>query len=129
MRIIDWSADVCSSELIAIIPVQACTGGKRHLAVGRKRLVEDCLKAAELRCCLWAEVEISDQRRTRRKRGGRIAVFVVKMAQGREDILLQTPAAPGEANVFKALDCLSTGRSEEHTSELQSLIRLSYAVF
>src|SRR3546814_3895478 len=28
-----------------------------------------------------------------------------------------------------AAGCIATGRSEEHTSELQSLMRISYAVF
>src|SRR3546814_5497777 len=41
---------------------------------------------------------------------------------------------PGLTNLFvppirNRIDMLATGRSEEHTSELQSLMRISYAVF
>src|SRR3546814_9070031 len=53
---------------------------------------------------------------------------------------LQTPAPPrGRSSVNRLVDCSSKqpfrgfqstrGRSEEHTSELQSLMRISYAVF
>src|SRR3546814_7414704 len=35
---------------------------------------------------------------------------------------------PEDTLVYPALDCAG-GRSEEHTSELQSLMRISYAVF
>src|SRR3546814_4025117 len=37
--------------------------------------------------------------------------------------------APEVVGVLEAGDGLGTGRSEEHTSELQSLMRISYAVF
>src|SRR3546814_14927950 len=35
----------------------------------------------------------------------------------------------GHERLGRALDRLHVGRSEEHTSELQSLMRISYAVF
>src|SRR3546814_4264250 len=35
----------------------------------------------------------------------------------------------GSAKGFPNLLCVDMGRSEEHTSELQSLMRISYAVF
>src|SRR3546814_3532718 len=38
------------------------------------------------------------------------------------------PPAGGQLPVL-ALDIVNDGRSEEHTSELQSLMRISYAVF
>src|SRR3546814_7127497 len=38
-------------------------------------------------------------------------------------------AAAGEAHGAHLLDVLRQARSEEHTSELQSLMRISYAVF
>src|SRR3546814_3547438 len=46
--------------------------------------------------------------------------------------LLATRGPPGTHDVALAcrtLDALRAGRSEEHTSELQSLMRISYAVF
>src|SRR3546814_5665196 len=45
-------------------------------------------------------------------------------------VLLTPPVArvePGETQLVRFL--LKSGRSEEHTSELQSLMRISYAVF
>src|SRR3546814_7631830 len=42
-------------------------------------------------------------------------------------IHIQSMAAPHEATVDKIMKALE--RSEEHTSELQSLMRISYAVF
>src|SRR3546814_1217138 len=48
---------------------------------------------------------------------------------------LDTPPSPAELRELlrklglPARDLLRTGRSEEHTSELQSLMRISYAVF
>src|SRR3546814_1182120 len=44
---------------------------------------------------------------------------------------LQQPAAPHNVDTFDHLKAedMRQGRSEEHTSELQSLMRISYAVF
>src|SRR3546814_6383363 len=40
------------------------------------------------------------------------------------------PAPTGFVGIIvQSLSCRSRGRSEEHTSELQSLMRISYAVF
>src|SRR3546814_2792009 len=39
------------------------------------------------------------------------------------------PVAPGQERPYDVLLVANDGRSEEHTSELQSLMRISYAVF
>src|SRR3546814_2415638 len=49
--------------------------------------------------------------------------MAVQTAKGAADLLLQTHSHP-ESEIDKV-----TSRSEEHTSELQSLMRISYAVF
>src|SRR3546814_7568656 len=64
---------------------------------------------------------------------------VVVTAQGREEDILAVPynisAVSGEAieqqNILDSAELMRgvAGRSEEHTSELQSLMRNSYAVF
>src|SRR3546814_9254077 len=41
----------------------------------------------------------------------------------------RSPASPFEAIHLQCADSLASIRSEEHTSELQSLMRISYAVF
>src|SRR3546814_6660505 len=38
-------------------------------------------------------------------------------------------ATPARIDGLAAKQCVAVGRSEEHTSELQSLMRISYAVF
>src|SRR3546814_4204184 len=49
----------------------------------------------------------------------------VNLATERADVSFSGAADPGA--VVRAVE--SAGRSEEHTSELQSLMRISYAVF
>src|SRR3546814_6762738 len=50
-------------------------------------------------------------------------------------LLLPTPITPNMVTLitavvgFASIAAFATGRSEEHTSELQSLMRISYAVF
>src|SRR3546814_5535269 len=76
--------------------------------------------------------------------GGGIGGLAAALALARQGIsvdLLEAASEIGEigagiqlaANAFNALDALGVGeatrRSEEHTSELQSLMRISYAVF
>src|SRR3546814_8788688 len=41
----------------------------------------------------------------------------------------QTPSRPPIVSTAYILNSIGRGRSEEHTSELQSLMRISYAVF
>src|SRR3546814_9411010 len=99
MRISDWSSDVCSSDLLP--------------SLARARSITQEPTAAELN---GASLSL-------RRRGGDI------------ERLVNGPRAREEAGM--RLACidhrfeLSIGkdRSEEHTSELQSLMRISYAVF
>src|SRR3546814_2088269 len=107
MRISDWSSDVCSSDLIAI----AASSGSETVLDGAKQApwtwfpnVRDWQvrsDAAYLHLCSNETI------------GG------VEFADWPE------MAALGAANVPLVMDA----RSEEHTSELQSLMRISYAVF
>src|SRR3546814_3719362 len=54
-------------------------------------------------------------------------VYVKPVLQG-NDYLIFYPVKPGRRQSFIDLHDM-TDRSEEHTSELQSLMRISYAVF
>src|SRR3546814_2117928 len=101
MRISDWSSDVCSSDLLALVDQHRERGGGHRLA-GRSgledRLCVDGRALAEL-----AHAPAARQRR--------LAILDDRDRHaGRADFLAQR-------------------RSEEHTSELQSLMRISYAVF
>src|SRR3546814_8389186 len=108
MRISDWSSDVCSSDLrlckVRILLVGAPAYFERH---GRPRHPRDL---AEHRALQYAYSRSGPSWRFRHERHG-------EFTQSMEPSL--------RANNAAAL----THRSEEHTSELQSLMRISYAVF
>src|SRR3546814_7391138 len=111
MRISDWSSDVCSSDL-------AC-GGLRDLAVPRPlRRGGGAYHAAEGRAL--------------RAAGASVRLCTVGGAIGRAaDGVSDRPAhpVPGDPVHDNRRGRPGNRRSEEHTSELQSLMRISYAVF
>src|SRR3546814_10450714 len=107
MRISDWSSDVCSSDLVAV-PAQPQPG-----EVGEDRL--DMLGAAA------RAVDILDPEQEPPAAGAR----GIMRADRREGVAEMQP--PGRARREPRDD--AAPRSEEHTSELQSLMRISYAVF
>src|SRR3546814_3925976 len=110
MRISDWSSDVCSSDLIAF-----------DLHVG-----DACLP---VRSPLLGRFNVANL----------LAVAGVLSFQGVEpeaiaDALSRLEPIPGRMNRLGGdgvlpLVVIDYSRSEEHTSELQSLMRISYAVF
>src|SRR3546814_2708337 len=109
MRISDWSSDVCSSDLVGAV-AQRLPAGAQALVAQPGTAHRQVMLALEpfqhailelLRCRL----EAPPQRRACRLERREVVVVL-------ED---------------EVVDFL--GRSEEHTSELQSLMRISYAVF
>src|SRR3546814_2292138 len=139
MRISDWSSDVCSSDLdiggqaeplyvvrLDAAAKQVIVGPRRALAVTGARLGEaNWLAAVEGRPVL-AKVRSMAKPVPARMDGDRLVFAAAEYG-----------VAPGQAAVlYDATDesrVLGGGwidrRSEEHTSELQSLMRISYAVF
>src|SRR3546814_3022775 len=110
MRISDWSSDVCSSDL----PVP----------------IFEKLAAAKVK---WKHVTIipTDDRLvpvdSPMSNVGMIArQFLPK---GARVLPITAEAAADYRAAGKAADARLADRSEEHTSELQSLMRISYAVF
>src|SRR3546814_5165381 len=109
MRISDWSSDVCSSDLLDK-PLQIIL--REHL--------------------LWAE---SLGIKGRRADFSRIDMSGVKLQQIDLSAALFVQATLVEADFAGAVMSMTDFsdamllRSEEHTSELQSLMRISYAVF
>src|SRR3546814_5891196 len=100
MRISDWSSDVCSSDL----------------EKGR---------CAQLDISLFASARRIFQKALITRYIGRIQLGDF-MAKGILVIAVIELRAVGPIKAVKGADWL---RSEEHTSELQSLMRISYAVF
>src|SRR3546814_6997243 len=102
MRISDWSSDVCSSDLVTID------------FIGKPRAVTE----AEL-----FQLTVVEATHLIRGVGGRIAPRTEEVLHSELKRLLVLGRA------FKGLAGLLVLRSEEHTSELQSLMRISFAVF
>src|SRR3546814_4878247 len=145
MRISDWSSDVCSSDLL---PVGMAVREHGEIAMREGRL--------GMRQGLQSDSGIGDDRRAVLARNvamicNTLGVFALGFAArtGRADLVLRLE--PDALRLVRAMvdarldperratvvdvarpglaPMLKKGRSEEHTSELQSLMRISYAVF
>src|SRR3546814_7099074 len=111
MRISDWSSDVCSSDLYRTVRVRAGTedaNGAAHMTILSIRIVGRRTRAPGLAARSPAFPAV------RRDTDGSIST---------------TYRCPEKAGTGENHQCSPTPRSEEHTSELQSLMRISYAVF
>src|SRR3546814_1409150 len=110
MRISDWSSDVCSSDL--------GEHGEPEIDTGRevRALVVDDQRLELLRHDLQ---RLADDLEHLRVHGVHLAVHL-EAHHAVADIPQRGRAALCQRRTF---------RSEEHTSELQSLMRISYAVF
>src|SRR3546814_6127874 len=116
MRISDWSSDVCSSDLVRGRSARAGVCEARDL----DRIADHLHRAGN------GIVDVDDH-----VAGGGLRV-VHRLA----DVVDRAGRyAGGVEHLHPVLgrrgpqDRLELGRSEEHTSELQSLMRISYAVF
>src|SRR3546814_4747295 len=127
MRISDWSSDVCSSDLVLcplavlpplVIPAKAGirspsrSGGPPPAARSRGR---DAAK----RCGLRVHAPRAPP------------TAAAPAAPSAAAASCPAPAAPAQRRSPPSARCAGqdAARSEEHTSELQSLMRISYAVF
>src|SRR3546814_5859792 len=111
MRISDWSSDVCSSDLLPGPPDRI---GQMPFQLRR---IEGAL-ARQLLPAIFGRVEPS--------RRHRVAQFVFRLIPHRiaAEALFGTQ---GQLDRISEAEILV--RSEEHTSELQSLMRITYADF
>src|SRR3546814_8328039 len=117
MRISDWSSDVCSSDLslFGSGSLSACGPGR----IGADRATELDDRKSRTGACPMT-----------------IQLYTWSTPNGRKiSILLEELGVPYEVHTIDiakdeqfSQDFLAI-RSEEHTSELQSLMRISYAVF
>src|SRR3546814_5863582 len=114
MRISDWSSDVCSSDL------------QRQRALAQHGFVEFANVEARTEFVFGAlaqlgDLQLPDHVARRLPRPVEIAVDLAR------DVGLGDRAV--RAEIGDRLFARPPLRSEEHTSELQSLMRISYAVF
>src|SRR3546814_5067981 len=115
MRISDWSSDVCSSDLIPGDGAARQPGGGNPLGPASARCASRREQAGPaLRGFPHTGPRGAARARRSRPRGA-------APAPGRR-------GRDGDGDAASA-HVRSDGRSEEHTSELQSLMRISYAVF
>src|SRR3546814_2706389 len=116
MRISDWSSDVCSSDLEVLLSIEQAVveyRGKPGLfGAGAPKRVIDGVDIAVRSGEIVALVGASGSGKTTL---GRAALGLKELAGGMVR--------------FDGVDIAAMDRSEEHTSELQSLMRISYAVF
>src|SRR3546814_3086681 len=119
MRISDWSSDVCSSDLGVLV------GGVGIMADGVYGFdpeIQDVDKDPEEIIALAATTGFAAPEAIR---ANRITVdgTTLRFAEATPDDFASDPAtAPG----FATIDRQAGVRSEEHTSELQSIMRISY---
>src|SRR3546814_3581068 len=113
MRISDWSSDVCSSDLTA----RGCSG-IGTLAPGSR--------ICALRACPGRQDEEPES--------APVSAFVERQTstiacQPEFEGLMRPDPGSAPQTGYVQVSSMSTDRSAEHTSELQSLMRISYAVF
>src|SRR3546814_8214828 len=118
MRISDWSSDVCSSDLVRDSLAQAGRGSGGKCRAGAAHDGDTLAPAAAARSGRVAERDVLAAR----------AAHGDPAACGRRQHPAGLPSAAGGAGGL-LVPGGRRNRSEEHTSELQSLMRISYAVF
>src|SRR3546814_7294906 len=127
MRISDWSSDVCSSDL----PWTPLAASLLSLQASRERPPDTDPEAAGVTLFSRAAADCeralfdADAPAAGEAKGADTVAF---------DLLAARQLLQGDAQgARRLLDAAPAGgrtpRSEEHTSELQSLMRISYAVF
>src|SRR3546814_7346051 len=112
MRISDWSSDVCSSDLYDMFwhrvhIAYMANRGKKSITLNLKdpramKILLDLVRQADV-----------VQHNMRYDAAERLKIDYESLKAIKPDLIY----------------CHTRGRSEEHTSELQSLMRISYAVF
>src|SRR3546814_942487 len=114
MRISDWSSDVCSSDLLVVIEPH-----EQRLGDGRGHRVEaiEGGRRQPHQCRLLVFEHVGD---------GSLAKLGMTMSAGMIEAAVEQPGV----QLLKARKAQTRRdeRSEENTSELQSLLSISYAV-
>src|SRR3546814_1043830 len=132
MRISDWSSDVCSSDLIAEHGLRPAYRARQAGAV--IPAAEHALEAEQQAGGLGRGLDLA---RAARQAAPAVGDGVAVGQVGLAELSGQPVVHPVVGGLRQAVERIPggriqgrrRGRSEEHTSELQSLMRISYAVF
>src|SRR3546814_9530526 len=122
MRISDWSSDVCSSDLTAIDLAPSCTRRPTTVLTWSAFTDVNSWPVASVLALISPRIRRSTS-------GGARSIFRSYRSYFRSFPISVTSEKPSVATSPVEHPCRSIRRSEEHTSELQSLMRISYAVF
>src|SRR3546814_5777704 len=123
MRISDWSSDVCSSDLESLEHFE----GAHDFQIARKVVVsgeKQDLVASCLGGCVDRDIGVEHDLEAN--------VRVIEQVADHHhviNVLRQLVLEIGKLVALALAAAVERDRSEEHTSELQSLMRISYAVF
>src|SRR3546814_9348076 len=118
MRISDWSSDVCSSDLVEILVVLLIEAHALDVLAGAEALVQLGAVADVLQLALQVGAALA-------------GLGVLDLHSAPQAALVFDDVARADRVAVDLHEGIvrERGRSEEHTSELQSLMRISYAVF
>src|SRR3546814_10628667 len=120
MRISDWSSDVCSSDLEQIEDFRALAQNAQQVVTSTKKL-KKAKREQDGELDPGQKKEQSDTAKQRKEIREKLQKFLARIP-----VFMYVTDFREEAlkDVIESLD----SRSDEHTSELQSLMRISYAV-
>src|SRR3546814_6275356 len=119
MRISDWSSDVCSSDLVAVDP-QRHVGDRADLQ--GDTALDDAVEEGRI---LYDAYAVAQAARVQVVQAGPDVGSPDQLAAVRHHQQASPLGDPEGRREVRG----GAARSEEHTSELQSLMRISYAVF
>src|SRR3546814_4486724 len=137
MRISDWSSDVCSSDLPPVSGGNLRNDALCGLAPVFSSFRSSSSTAERIRIHGFLTSKAPPKtgapatHRGRLREGAETYAKLAQIAGARSYLLLPSTVAPERrrlSSIRRWLRILKV-RSEEHTSELQSLMRISYAVF
>src|SRR3546814_9671296 len=129
MRISDWSSDVCSSDLRVnyMAKVRITVGGVLREGCGFGQGIDKDVGQAHESAI--KESETDAMKRALMTFGNQFGLALYDKT--RANVCAPDPEPVTDEQLMRLQDTADDvgARSEEHTSELQSLMRISYAVF
>src|SRR3546814_2239314 len=133
LRIGDWSSDVCSSDLLAVYGDRGYDADWLHRELAGRGIADGIMRRNRPKHRLSADEVARNHALSRRRRAVEKLFGTLKRSYrlGRVPYFNRARNATALALACFAFNlrrwhAIATGRSEEHTSELQSLMRISY---